>query len=95
MIILIALQLISSSLYATNTFIQKHQNIHQHSHLHSNSNHSHKHSHPQVNTHISDFFIDSDKSDIFIALCTKESYREAKYFISNPTLKAPFRPPII
>lgn len=95
MIIFIILHLISNSLYATKSVTQKQENIHEHVHYHNNSIHLHKHSHVQTNIHLIDFFEHSHDGDRLIILKQKKRYLETQYFISNPTLRSIFRPPIV
>ncbi|MCK4973816.1 MAG: hypothetical protein KAR81_01065 [Sulfurimonas sp.] len=104
MIILIAMHLISSNLYATNSYVQEHKHsspfyeyksVHKHSHVHDRSNHSHKHGHTQTNINLLDFFLQSNDTKECMILCSKEKYTETKYYISNPSLKSIFRPPIV
>ncbi len=95
MIALVAMHLISSSLFATNIFVQKQHYTHQHTHTHSGSIHQHQHTHSQSNSSFFDLLLITQVSDKFVALSPKESYTEKKYFISNPTLESIFRPPIV
>jgi len=94
-IILIALHLISANLYATKTFVPEHSFIHQHSHSHNSSNHLHKHSHSQTNSSVLDYFVDLYDMNRLSIVYSKENYIEAAYYISDPTLKSIFRPPIV
>jgi len=91
-ILFIAFHLMSSSAYATKTFLDK-DHIHQHSH--NNSNHQHKHSHTQVNINYLDFFNDSHDINLYDFSNPKQTYLEIISWIPSPTLKSLFRPPIV
>ncbi len=106
-IIFIALHLISSTLYATKTVSNQHNvgthphkcsfhdDTHKHYHTHNGSTHQHKHSHAQKTINLLDFFVELDNNKPCITLYSKENYLEIKYYISNPSLKSLFRPPIV
>ena len=106
-IILIALHLISSNLYAVNTFLKQHdvdfnphkcsfhKHAHEHFHTHNGSKHSHNHGHAQKTINILDFFVQLNNTKPCIALVQKEKHLETNYFIPNPTSKSIFRPPIV
>ena len=106
---MIALHLISSSLYATKTLSKQHDvdfnthecsfhhdtNNHEHFHSHNGSTHQHKHSHAKTSVNVLDFFVQLDDNKLLITSYSKEKYLEAKNFITNPTSKSIFRPPIV
>ena len=100
-IILITLHLVSSSLYATKTFLEKDYthshtngcNIHQHHHFHNGFNHKHKHSHSQINIHFVDFFTDIQNTNFSNFSNSTQIYLETVVWIPNPTLDSLFRPP--
>lgn len=108
-IILIALHLISSTLYATKSFLKQHNvdldthecsfhqdtNNHEHFHTHNGSAHSHNHCHAQKNINLLDFFVQSNDTKQSIISYSKEKYLETKHFISNPLLESIFRPPVV
>ena len=109
MIVFIAFHLISNNLYAVNSYAKQH-NVdfdthessshhnkykHEHFHNHSKSKHSHNHGHSQKTINILDFFVQLDNTELSINSYLEESYLETKYFIPNPLLKAPYRPPIV
>jgi hypothetical protein len=106
-IILIALHLISSNLYAVNTFSKQHnadfnlykcsfhKHVHDHYHTHNGSNHQHKHSHVQKTINVLDFFVQLDATQPSVILYSKEKYLETNFFIANHTLESNFRPPIV
>ncbi len=71
------------------------ESAHEHVHYHSGSTHLHKHSHTQTNVQLIDFFTRSNDTFGLAILKQKEDYLKTQYFISNPTLKSIFRPPIV
>lgn len=93
-VILITFHLINSSLYATNSFLEK-NHVHQHSHSHNSSLHQHKHSHSQANISFVDFFTDTQDIDSFEYPNVKQRYLETISFVSNHTLDSLFHPPKI
>lgn len=104
-IILIAFHLLSSSAYATKTFLDKEHlrseihkctiHEHQHIHFHNGSNHQHKHSHAQVNINYVDFFTDTYNTNLSDFTNPRQTYIETASWIPNPTLESLFRPPKI
>jgi hypothetical protein len=103
LMILIALHLISSSLYATKTFLDKdsiHANIqkctiykHRHHHFHNDSHHQHKHSHIQINISYADLFTNTYDINLYDFENTKQTYLETASWIPNPILESLYRPP--
>jgi ABC-type Zn2+ transport system substrate-binding protein/surface adhesin len=103
MIILIALHIASSTLYAIENLnkkhsihecsLQSHDHDHHHFHTHNGSSHSHKHNHTQVNTSFVDFFILPQNINSFSVSDSKEKYTELSTWIPNPILESLFRPP--
>ena len=102
-IILIAFHLLSSSAYATKTFLdKKHMNndtqkcfIHQHQHSHNGSHHQHKHAHSQINLNYVDFFTKIYDWNLYDFSNPKQVYLETVAWIPDPTLESLFRPPKI
>lgn len=103
LIILIAFHLMSSSVYATKTFLDK-DNIHksaihehQHNHSHNGSNHQHKHSHSnsQININYADFFTYTNDINLYDFSNPSQTYLETVSWIPDPTLESLFRPPKI
>ena len=94
-IILIALHLISSNLYAVNRHDAHINNtlVHKHHHSHNTSNHKHSHSH--VHTILLDFFVHPENADIFNISDQNEKYSETTSQILNPITNSLFRPPKI
>ena len=106
MIILLALHLIGSSVYARSAVQQNHNyadsakcslhehtDTHEHDHFHNGNTHNHKHSHSQIVINYADFYTFSQNRDLFADLSLKESYYEINSWISNPILERFFRPP--
>ncbi len=101
--ILIASHFISTSVYATKTFLDKdhvHNDIdkcliHVHQHSHNGSNHQHKHSHSQVNINYVDFFTYNNDINLYDFSNISQTYLETASWIPNPTLESLFRPPKI
>ena len=102
-VILIAFYLMSSSLYASKTFLEKDHihnytdecATHQHHHSHNGSNHQHKHSHSQININFTDFFTYTQNINLFDFSNPKQTYLETVSWIPNPILESLFRPPKI
>ena len=99
MIILIALHIAGSTLYAIESLNKKHNihecSLHDHHHFHTynGSSHSHKHNHTQANTSFVDFFVLPQDINSFSILDSKEKYIEISSWIPNPILESLFRPP--
>jgi len=94
MIVFIIIHFISSTLYATESFVKEQQHVHIHHHTHDNLSHKHKHVHAKVNSVSSvDFFINLNKVEFAFA-SLKEKYIEEISITLNPLQHAIFRPPI-
>lgn len=95
MIVFIIIHFISSTLYATDTFVKEQQHVHVHYHIHENSNHKHKHVHAKINSSsMIDFFINLNQTE-FTIFYSKENYLEETFLIINPAQQSIFRPPIV
>lgn len=100
MIILIALHLMSSSVYAKMaSFEQGHTDTimhecmeHEHNHYHGTSLHKHGHSHTMPT--FLDFHTGFQDGYAFSFMISKSSYLEVTSYIVNPILDSLFRPPI-
>ena len=102
-VVLIILHLLSSSAFATKTFLDinhLHHDIdtcavHEHHHHHHGSHHQHKHSHSQTNVNYVDFFKDTHNINLYDISNSKQTYLETISWIPNPRLESLFRPPKI
>ena len=107
MIIIIALHMTSSNIYAVDALVKQHnihtdtnncimhKHAHEHQHFHNGSTHQHKHAHTQTNINFSDFYTFSHDAYLFSMSYKKEKCIETVSWIPNPTLDSLFRPPIV
>lgn len=107
MIILIALHIIGSNLYAMKSVVEKnnfnmnshmcsiheHMEAHEHHHYHNGSKHSHSHNHTQTNVNFVDFYSYTQNINIFRYVKSQQTFLEQTSYIPNPILESLFRPP--
>jgi len=103
-IVFILLNLTSSSLFASKSFISNYINPHlcssyeiedHHEHYHSHHGYSHKHKHGHTQSHINFFDLSTDINtrELYITSNFRQIYLENTPWIPNYIQKSLFRPP--